>query len=260
MEMMRVLRKLKLLDYLIVLVLLLFGVLLFKFFNPQEKWVTIAVAANDIPFYQVNSLQAGDIEKSSSGEEIAEIVSVQTYDTSKTLAASKDVFLWIKLFAKVNPRNGELEYKNKIIKIGSPIEFRFNTGFITGKVAEFEGSRSVTKKGQREIIIILYDQWPWLAESIKVGEGEKSEKGEQMLEILSKEAKPAEITVTTAGGETLKRIDPRKVDITLKVKVLVQAFENQLIFRQDEIIAVGEFISFNAGKTRVKDALIESIE
>lgn len=259
-KMMRVLRKLKPLDYLIIVVLLLFGFLLFKFFNPQERWVSAAVAADNIPLYQVNSLRVGNIEKSPSGGKIAEIIEVQVYDTPQTLVANKDAFVRIRLLARVNPRNGELEYKNKIIKIGSPIEFRFNAGFISGKVAELEGVLQVRKTEPRVITVVLYGQWPWLAQSIKEGEGEKDERGGQILEVLAKEIELAEITVTTAGGETLKRIDPRKVDIILQMRIQTQVLGDQLIFRQDERLAIGELISFNAGKTRVKDALISSIE
>jgi hypothetical protein len=254
------LARLRFLDYLIILIVLLFGIIFFRFFNPDERWINAAVVANNIPFFQVNAFHVDDIEKDPSGEKIAEIAGIQIYDTPKSLVANKDVFIRLKLLVRVNPRSGELEYKNKIIKIGSPIELRFNTGRINGKLAELSEKDQEEKLETKTLSLVLYEQWPWLADSIKVGDGEKYGSGQKIIEILSKEIRSAEVTVTTAGGETLKRIDPRKVDITLKVRIQAVRFGDQLIFRQDERVIIGELISFNAGNTRVKEALIEKIE
>lgn len=256
----RFLRRLRFLDYLIIIIVILAGVILYKFFNPEEKWVNAAVAANEMPFFHAQSFAVSNIERDPNGKRIAEITDVQVFDTPKTVVANKDVFLRLKLLVRVNPRSGELEYKNKIIKVGSPIQLRFNTGQINGKVAELNEKGQEEKLETKILILVLYEQWPWLADSIKVSDGKKDESRKKIIEIVAKEVKPAEVTVRTDSGQTFIRTDPRKVDITLKVKIQVQKFGDELIFRQDERIAIGELISFNTDKTIVKDALIESIE
>lgn len=260
-------KRLRFLDYLIILAILLAGVVLFKFFNPQEQWIEVEVSARNIPYFQANAFDIGDLEKDSSGKKIAEIVDVQTYQVYDTYQigsrdipnTNRDIFVRARILVKVNPRSGEFEYKNKIVKVGSPIELRFTKGLLSGRLTEFGDSGKEEIKSKL-ITFVLYDHWPWFADSIKIGEGEPGRNGQKSIEVVSKEVKPAEITVTTAGGETRRQIDPRKVDIRLKVKMEVQLVRGEIIFREVKQILVGETLSFNAGKTRIQDAYIEKIE
>ncbi|MBI3289817.1 hypothetical protein HYZ78_00290 [Candidatus Microgenomates bacterium] len=260
---MRFLKKLKFLDFLIITAVLLAGVILFRFFNPQQQWVDASVYATNIPLFQASALSVGDVEKDPSGNLTAEIIRIRVYDTPQSLVANKDVLVSVKLLARVNPRSGDFEYKNKVLKIGTAVDMRFDTGFIAGKVASIGEKIRPGKMEERIVTIVLYEQWPWVADSIKVGDEEKRERGqdgENILEVVAKEVKPAEVLVVTSGGRAFKSIDPRKVDITLKIKLLVRKYGDELVFRNDERVAVGELISFTAGKTRIKDALVKSIE
>lgn len=257
---MKFIKRLRLIDYLIVVIVILAGVILFKFFNPREQWTDISVLAQNVTIFQANSLQKGDIEKSPTGEEIAQLVNVDIFDTPDTPASNKDLFIRAKILAKVNERSGDLEYKNKIIKIGSPIELRFSSGIINGRVMEMGDVGSQVETESKTVTVNIYNEWPWLADSLKEGDSEVDQNGEKIVEVMEKEAKPAEITVTTDSGETLLRTDPRKVDITLKVKMQVRAFGDELIFEKDKRLAVGETISFNIGNVKVKDAVIANIE
>lgn len=253
-------RKLRFLDYLIILTILLAGVILFKFLNPEERWINAVIVANNIPYYQADSFKVGDWEKDSSGKKIAEITGTRIYGTPQTLVANKDVLLQIKMLARINPRSSEFEYKNKIVKIGTPVEFRFTSGYLSGKIAKIGDTKKSETIEEKVLVVELNDEWPWLADNLVVGRGETDETGQKRLEILSKEVRPAEMTVTTATGQTLVSTNPRKVDITLKLKVLVQKIGDEFIFRQDERVIVGEHLSFDAGETRVKDAWIAKIE
>lgn len=253
-------RKLRLLDYLIIITVILAGIILFKFFNPEEKWITATISANNIPLFQATSFHVGDFEKDPNGKKIAEILSVQAYHTPQNLVANKDIFVTVKLLARINPRNKELQYKNKIIKIGSPIEFMFTSGFLWGKIADLEGSNLQGQLKTKIITLRLYDQWPWFADAIKIGTGEIGENGEKISEVILKEVKPAEMTTTTAEGQTLLQTNPRKVEITIKMRVKVLEINGQFIFRKDKTVIIGETMSFDAGDTRIDGAFIEKIE
>lgn len=254
------LRKLRLLDYLIIIVVALAGIVLFKFFNPEEKWITATISTNNVPFFQASALHIGDFEKDPTGKKIAEVLSVQAYTTPQNLTATKDIFTNVKLLARINPRNKELQYKNKIIKIGSPIEFLFTFGLLSGKIADLEGNNQQSHLETRILTLRLYSQWPWFADAIKIGEGEVGENGKKISEIISKDIKPAEVTTTTAGGQTLLQTDPRKVDVVVKMKVKILKTNQEYIFRKDKAIIIGEAMSFDAGDTRISDAFIEKVE
>lgn len=253
-------KKLKIIDYLIIIAVILAGIIFFKFLNPEEKWVTATISANNLPYFQANALHVGDFEKDPNGKKIAEITSVQVYNTPQTLVANKDIFLKIKLLVRISPRSKELQYKNKVIKIGSPIEFMFTSGYIPGKIADLGTDNQQRKLKTKIVSLRLYNQWPWFGDAIKIGEGEIGENGERISEIISKEIKPAEITTTTSEGQTLLQTDPRKVEIAIKMKMKVLETNGELIFRKDKTIIIGETMSFDAGDTRIDDAFIEKID
>lgn len=261
----RFLKKLTFVDYLIIIIVLLGVIILYKFFNPRQEWIDVLVIDDKIPIYQTAALKVGDIEKDPNGAKIAEITDIESYnspeptDPTVVQQSLKDVFIQVKLQVKINPRSKEYEYKNKIIKVGVPIELRFNQVQINGKLAGI-GLDSIPKYETKILTLKLYEQWPWFAEVIKVGGGESDGKGEKIVEILSKEIKPAEITVDTAGGEKLLRTDPQKVDLTLKLSIKVIRISDQLIFRKDTKIIIGKTLPFNAGNTQINNALIINIE
>lgn len=251
------LKKLTIVDYLIIIIVLLGVIILYKFFNPEQKWIDAVVLDNNIPIFQANSLKVGDIEKDPNGNKIASIEKLETFDTPNTQASNKDVFITLKLLVRVNPRSKEYEYKNKIIKVGAPIELRFNSGLVNGNISELENiSRNMVIK---TLTLKLYEQWPWFGDSIKVGSGEKDQNGEFLVQVLDKEVTPAQIVVNDASGNPLLKTDPQKVDITLKVKVQANLINNQIIFGRDKRIIVGELFSFNSGDTRIKDTNIIKI-
>ena len=258
MNLKKFIKKLRFLDYLIIFAILLTLIIIFKFFHPEEKWVDVTVFANNVSFSSSQSFKKGDVEKNSSGKEIARIESVQIYDTPNTIAANKDIYLTILVLTSINQRNGELSYKNQIIKVGSPIVFLFSQGMLSAKIASI--GKINEKKETRTITVALYNRWPWFADSLKIGDGEMDANGNKTIVLLSKDTKTAEITVTTATGETLLRTDPQKVDMTLTLKVQLQIYDKDLIYHYDEKLAVGQTFSFNIGDTIVKDAQITSIK
>lgn len=257
---MKLFKKLKFLDFLLISVFMLAAVFLFQFFNPKEEWIDLSVYVTNIPVFQANSLSVGDVEKNPSGELIAQIERIETYSTqispassiiTRDISVNKDVFVNVKILTKVNSRTGDFEYKNKPVKVGSQIEFRFNTGFISGKVVSF-GNINEIEPEEKLITLVLYNQWSWFADSLKTDDVILDEDGdkEKIIAVISKTVNPTQVDPGQVG----------KVDIILKAKIKVQKFGDEFIFRRDERIAVGETISFTTGGTRVQDALIQKIQ
>lgn len=254
--------KLRILDYLILAIIILAGIILFRFINPEEKWITATISTTNIPLFQANALHVGDIEKDPNGKKIAEILDIQIFDatTPNSASSNKDVFVDVLLLARISPRSKEFQYKNKAIKIGTPIDLLFTSGFLSGKIADLEGDSQQKQLKIKIVTLQMYDQWPWLGEAIKIGEGTVEKNGEKISEIIEKVVRPAEVTTTTAEGQTLLQIDPRKVDIAIRMRVKVLEINDELIFRKDKAITIGETMSFDAGNTKIENAFIEKIE
>lgn len=252
-------KKLHFLDYLIIVIIVVGALITFRFLNKEEKWISAVILDKNISVFQAYSLSEHDIEKSPTGKKIAEIKSMRVLDTLNNPSSNKDVIITLQLLTKVN-KSGEYEYKNKIIKIGSPIEIRFNSGLVNGEVMNLEGSKIEEKIERRTLTITLYDQWPWFADTIQVKQAEVNKNGNNDIEILSKEVVPAEITTVTSSGDTLLRTNPRKVDITLKVKTQVTTIGEEIIFENNQRIFIGNNFSFNIRNVNIKDAYITGIQ
>ncbi len=268
MKLTSLLRKLKLLDYLIIIIVILGGFILYKFLNPEEKWINVEVMDANIPVFRAYSVKEGDIEKSPTGETIAEVSDVITYSNLQSSVnatngptSNKDIRVQLKLKTKINSRTGEYEYKNKIIKVGSPIELRLTNGQINGTISEIREDSSTEEKFEPiEVALKIYGQWPWYADSIKPGVMTNLENPQARVEILEKKVVPAEITVDDANGQKILTTDPQKVDITLRVKMLVQKFGNTIVFKKDQAIIIGEKVSFVSNGTKITEAYIVGVK
>lgn len=256
----RFIRRLKTLDYLIIIALILSMIVTYQFFNPQEQLIDVEIMDDNIPIYLAYALKKGDTEKNPTGKTIAELKSITIYDITNTPSANKNLKIEAKILVRLNQRNSDFEYKNKIVKIGTPIELKLDSGLISGTISNINSLQISQTREPAIVTLKMYEQWPWFAENINVGAQNIDENGQKLIEVLEKDVRAAEVTVDTASGERVLRIDPQKVDITLKVRMFVQKFGKELVFKKDRRIVIGEQVSFNIDKTLVLDAHITKIE
>lgn len=252
--------KLTFLDYLILTIVLLGGILLYMFFNPKEEWITVEVFDQNIPIFQVQSLQKKDVEKDASGKVIAQVEDITTQDTTIPQSPNKDIFLRVKLLAKLNQRNKEYEFKSKIVKIGAPVELRFSSGLVTGTITGTENLMVRENVVEKIITIQQYNVLPWVSDNLTVGDSTINEKGYKITELVSKDVQPAEITTTTDTGQLLLERSPQRVDVTLKVKIRLREYNKRFIFLSNREISVGESITLRIGNTTIQNASIINIE
>src|SRR3989338_5348196 len=117
----------------------------FKLFTAkgQVVYTTVKVSqglwwANTLnaPVWMIQNLKKGDIEKSLTGSPVAEILEVRYYPAQNQSIQSEQysIFLTVKLTADYNTRRNTYSFKRSTIGIGSPIEFEFNSGLISGTV------------------------------------------------------------------------------------------------------------------------------
>lgn len=256
---MNIIKKLRFLDYIIILIVILALIVANKFFNPNEKWITVEMLDENLPISQTQSIRVGDIEKNPTGKKTAEIIAYQILDTPGISNSNKDAVITAKLLVTITPYSEEYEYKNKIIKVGSPIELRFNQGLIAGVISDIDDVTS-TKQATLILTIRQYAQWPWYTDSIKIGSTETDSNNKKIAEVIDKVVTPAQVAGETSSGQRVLTTDPQKVDMTLKVKVTAQQFGHRYVFRKNSTLLIGERISLNLGKTRLKDVSITDIE
>ncbi len=247
------LKKLKFLDYLIIIFVFLALVLFYRFIHQEKKWINVTVISRATNFY-VNSLHIGDFETDSSGKKIAEVTDFRLVDAPNTTNpfANKILLLDLKILVNSSSRVNYFEYKNQPVGVGSGIQFNFNYTSVDAFVTNI-GESSVNKNTETKILTIrIYNQWPWYADSIKIGDSYKNVNGEKTIEVISKEVNPAQNPITTAGNQQLIG----NVDIVLRVRAKLEKTIGGYLFQGYNNIFIGDTISFTAGNNRVQGFLV----
>ncbi len=254
-------KKLKLLDYLIIILVLLAAVIFYKFVHHKQKWINVTALAYSNVFL-ANSMQPQDYEVDSSGKKIALVRSFETVDTpalNGNQFVNKLLIMNISMLVDTNSRSTVLQYKNQPLAVGSQIDLNFNSAKIQAYISEIEGS--IPKKMEERILtVIIYNQWPWFADSINIGDSQTDTSGKKIIEVISKEVRPTQVVNVVSPGEVVDYTGSTKVDITLKLKTQVEKINDKYIFRGYNNIFVGKAIPFTLGNVQINSAAITNIE
>lgn len=256
------LKKLRFVDYLIIIILILAVVLFYRFIHKEQKVINVsAIAYSNVT--QANALHIGDYETDSSGKKIAVLKSFEAADNTPPAGApfaNKILILNFDLLVDVSNRTHQVQYKNQALGAGSQIAFKLNSADINYVyISDIEGN---SKKDlvQKVITVKIYNKYPWLADNIKVGDSLLDINGNKVLEVLSKEVNPAEIMNPSSTGESIATTNPLRVDITLKLMTRLQKVNNDYVFKGFYNVFIGKSIPLTIGKTQIDDAQVINIE
>ncbi len=248
----RLLKIFKPLDYLIIAITILTALIFFNYAHQEKKWVNVTAFAYSNVFL-ASSLKPNDYEANSSGKRIAVVRSFESIDTpplNNNQFANKILILNIKMLVDTSRRSDQLEFKNQPLAVGSQIEFNFNSTTLEAYISDIEGKSTPKTTETKTLTIISYNQWPWLSEAIEIGDFQKDINGKKIIEVISKEVTPSQIT-NISSGEMLDTAGSNKVDITLKLKTQLQKVNDRYIFQSYNNIFIGKQISFTLGNTQV---------
>ncbi len=252
------LKKLKPFDYLLIIFLILGFAVLFRFLDQDKKWVMIKVITNSNVF-EANSIKIGDYELDSSGKKIAVVENFNIIDIpnyQNTQFSNKLLILTINVLANTSRGSNQLKYKNLPLGVGSNVNLNLNSVILQAYLSEIEGQSKNKNKQSKILTIELYNQWPWLAERIKIGNYKAGINSDQNLEVISKQVKPTQV-LAAANSELLS---PDKVDITLLLKTDLEIVNDLYIFQNYNDISIGKEISFIIGDVQINKGIISNIE
>jgi len=193
------------------------------------------------PDWLVSSIKPGDKEYNTLGRTTAEIITVNIYDAG---GPTKDIYLMVKIAAKLNKRTQRYRYKGEPLVIGGPISLELSKTLFPGIIVDIRDIDSQEEKKTVEKILTVrqFDRWPWGFDAIKVGEKMTTGEGEVIAEILDKWKVPAEKEAYTDTGKILKTYSPIRYDFFIKLKIKAVEEEGELIFREEQYLKVSNYI------------------
>lgn len=269
---------LRLIDIIIISIGILVIIATFIFLFRRASYIVITVKAGEdsivwprsgIPSWYLGLLKKGLIEKDLIGRPHVEILDVYSYPSPLTDPNKNMLFITLKIRAVYSKSTNSYVFNSRPVQIGNTIRISPGNILIDGLITNIEGiPDSRIRKTVRANAQMIYETaaypssygvYPYLAESIEVGDEVKDSKGETIIKIVAKRVEDAKRTVVTDSGKTFIAHDPLKKDVYLTLELKVTQLGNDYYLFDDLRLVTGLSIPIQLPK-RLVYATITNIE
>jgi len=212
--------------------------------SEKENYIILRINSKNQEF--VDLIQIGDKEIFNN-KTIAEIVDKEIISPKDALR--KNLLLKIKVLVQME--NNKSYYKGQEILIGAGTSITTSRYTLNGEIQDI-GDKSLRKNTIEKIIELkMYYEYPYVKDTINIGDKEIDANNRIIAEILNKEVKPAEYVGMDAGGNILVKPHPTQDEITLIIKLQTTKEGDNFLYN-DQILKIGNWITirtpnFNIG-------------
>lgn len=265
----KILGKIHVFDALIICAIALGLIVVGKQVLKQETWIIAELNVTPPQWWSDNlpppnwlaaSIQTGDKELDWKGDTLAEVLGTKIYDPGWD---RKVIYATVKFKTHYDTRRQQHLFKNQIITIGNDVAINLTHTSLNGIIVSLDGSQDSAETITKEVVVKLYDRFPWYADAISVGDTMKVN-DDTIAEVINKRVTLAEkTTLTTDSGGNLKvsMVDPLRRDIEVRLKLtLVSDKDNNLIFRGDQRVKVGNELWVSLANINLTYANIITVE
>jgi len=217
-----------------------------KFYKREDQWRVIKIQLTDqyqqwwqgTPFWIIENIKVGNIEKGAGGELIAKVEELESYERGD---GTRDVYLIVKIKGFYNANKGKFIYKNRPVEVGGAIELHLNKVLALGLVISDDYKKEEIDKDWLEVRFKWLDVFPWQAEMLEPGlQMRFSDSEEESAEILSVSSRLAEVAIETSYGYIVVAQNPLKRDVVLRLKLLAEKRGDNYYFAGHQKLKVGE--------------------
>lgn len=227
--------------FIVVIVLALF----FRFLLLEDQFVDIEMVGSagewwyserQTPGWLTDSLMVGAVEITPTGKKVAQIIDIQSYEEGPNI-----IFLArVRLLVSKTPRNNTYRFKQQPLSIGSVITLAPGNTKLIGNVTNIFEQNSPDQTKFVNVVVKLYDRYPWFADHIKVGDRYLDPiTGEPRMEVTKKTVLPAEAVGFTSTGSLTSTHNAQKRDILLTLKIQANHRGNTYFFANYQPIKIG---------------------
>ncbi|MBL7197038.1 MAG: DUF4330 domain-containing protein, partial [Candidatus Omnitrophica bacterium] len=220
----------------------------------------------------LSHISVGDKELGWNGEVIGEIVSLgqsEPYKYKFDIGKGQEIIrdssylkqLKARLKLKVAVQKDILYYKDKIIKIGLPLEFKTSNYILTA--VSFSEEEEEKKETMIDLYVTLKDLDEDIIREISVGDKEVNENGEVIAEILSLgKIENSSLELNLGGGNFVMGEDGRKRQISTKMrlKCQVQVKDDNKLYFKDKEVENNILLEFETDNYKVKGLVAKTFE
>lgn len=210
----------------------------------------------------VKAIKKGDIETDLMGKPIAEILSVRYYpwDSSNQY----DVYIVLKLRVTGNKKTGKYNFNRSTIGIGAPIDLEFPLSQFSGTIVDLSGKPFKEKFIEKTIYLAkgngYYKDFSFPYENIIIGD-KYFDGVDYIFEVIDKKLQKQIWAVTNSStGQLIERDAETSQQIIVKAKIKVKEINKQLVYGEDQIVALNRTINIQTTGVPIGDYLITGIE
>jgi hypothetical protein len=241
------LRKLKRLDYLIILIIFaIFSSLIISKIMKKTEWVTVGVFISNeewwwqtekqTSYWLAKDLLIGDVAKNTFGEDIAEIVDKQTFEDGE---GRKTVFVVLKLRSYFDKKRNLYTFNSEPIEVGKSLNLTFGDQNVDG-VVSFFGDGQI--EDQVDIKITVKTRWVdyEVANKLEKSMVMSDESGRVLTEIIDfKNELHSNYEFSDIRGKTILINNPDYRDVTMDLKVKAYKYGNNYYFIDGTKLSIG---------------------
>ena len=263
-------------DYVLLLFIGFAALIFFFFFYRETEKITIRVKVTDRDViyartqplsWFANRFQVGDVEKDSLGRISAEIINVESFETSKpdesglsyfsnfSTITRKVVYVDILTKAVYDSRTQTHSIKGANLAFGAPVRFNFSNIQFDGIVTEVNNNQDLyeTKTVKVESKLLqpsreysdIYGVLPEIANAVKVGDKILDSNANVLARIEEVKVTPAKRTVITDSGQAREILDPVLRDVTYTIHLRTKVFQNEYYVFDDIPVKIGSVLPLN---------------
>jgi len=246
------LSRMKLVDKLIVLALIIgaLGFVVFFFRKTETISIELKVTEQDVlyansaaPSWFANLFKPGIKTKDGLGRTIAEVTRVYSYDEVHPYnrdPSKKALYITMDVATTYNSRTGEYKFRGTTLAVGEAFRISLGNLLVQGLITDIEGLDNPYQ--EREVLVetVLQETYQpfaettgvddFIVEAINEGDQVFDSEGSPVVTVVEKRVTPAEKNTFDDRGNVYLRQDPRKNDLYLTLRVKANEINGELYF------------------------------
>ncbi len=204
------------------------------------------------PYWLVDAINVGDVDKTVSDKENARVVDIETYEEG----FRKIALVTLKLRVTLDREMSVTKYKGKDLYTGSIIELKFPTARSYARVVKVSYEGNDLKTRVIEIKVRLVGTEDGLVRECKTGDKViDSKNGTTLVEVLGVTSKSIDSNSTMA-----KAVDPNSRLMDVDLKLLVRSIDGTDYYALYQPVKVGNKLYIPMDNYNLYDAEVLTIE
>lgn len=241
------LKKLSLLDYFVVFIILLAIAFSIRFLTREQRFVYLHIetgspewVGEQIPgfYWLVNSIRVGDIVFTTTGNQIGKVIEVYNVDWRGDRRYSR---LKLQVNTVFDRRTNEYRINDVPLSVGNDADFKIGNTAYKGTITYIGNTLDPQNYAERylRIRIKVLRTEPWKADTLNESFETKSTNGKVVFKVVDSVVTRSESTEVNSSGVRVRTLDPIFKDVYLTAIIYVTCQEEVCYFNGSLPVKVG---------------------